>query len=114
MNRRAFLATSTAGAAAATLHVAGAATLPPTSETGVPLQPSGSAELPLGPLPNSRYPDQHIEALDSKRFKGSPGTGAVERVATGFRWAEGTGRWGTERSEPRGAWGAEPAERPHP
>ena len=89
MNRRAFLATSTAGAAAATLHVAGAATLPPTSETGVPLQPSGSAELPLGPLPNSRYPDQHIEALDSKRFKGSPGTGAVERVATGFRWAEG-------------------------
>jgi gluconolactonase len=30
----------------------------------------------------------HIEALD-KSFKGSAGTGAVERVATGFRWAEG-------------------------
>jgi gluconolactonase len=44
--------------------------------------------MPLGPLPGSRYPDPHIEILD-KRFKGSPGTGAVERVATGFRWAEG-------------------------
>jgi gluconolactonase len=30
----------------------------------------------------------HIESLD-KRFKGSVTTGAVERVATGFRWAEG-------------------------
>jgi gluconolactonase len=39
-------------------------------------------------LPNSRYPDTHIEILD-KRFKGSVGTGAVERVATGLRWAEG-------------------------
>ena len=45
--------------------------------------------LPLGPLPGSRYPDPHIEAIDRKRFKGSPGTGAVERVAAGFRWAEG-------------------------
>jgi len=34
------------------------------------------------------YPDTHVEALD-KRFKGSVGTGAVERVATGFRWTEG-------------------------
>jgi gluconolactonase len=39
-------------------------------------------------LPNSRYPDSHIESLDH-RFTGSVGTGAVERVATGFRWAEG-------------------------
>jgi sugar lactone lactonase YvrE len=39
-------------------------------------------------LLNTRYPDSHIESLD-KRFKGSVGTGAVERVATGFRWAEG-------------------------
>jgi gluconolactonase len=44
--------------------------------------------LPLGPLPSTHYPDTHFEALD-KRFKGSVGTGAVERVATGFRWAEG-------------------------
>jgi gluconolactonase len=62
--------------------------VPPIGETGVPLTVSPSARLPLGPLPGSRYPDQHIEALD-KRFKGRAGPGAVERVATGFRWAEG-------------------------
>jgi gluconolactonase len=85
MNRRAFLAASAATAAAA-VTTANAATEGPFGETGVPLVPS--EPLPLGPLPNSRYPDPHIESLD-KRFKGSPGTGAVERVATGFRWAEG-------------------------
>jgi gluconolactonase len=61
---------------------------PPSAQTGVPLPLSPAERLPLGPLPGSRYPDPHIESLD-KRFKGSPGTGAVERVATGFRWAEG-------------------------
>jgi gluconolactonase len=89
MNRRSFLATSAAGAtAAASLSIAKAAeTLRPPGETGVPdWHPE---RLPLGPLQDSRYPDKHIEALDPKRFKGSPGTGAVERVATGFRWAEG-------------------------
>nr|WP_294501101.1 SMP-30/gluconolactonase/LRE family protein [uncultured Rhodopila sp.] len=90
MNRRAFLASSAAGAsAAATLQIAAAAQVPPTGETGVPLWPTGGDRLPLGPLLDSRYPDSHIEALDAKRFKGSPGTGAVERVATGMRWAEG-------------------------
>ena len=90
MNRRAFLATSTVGAtAAATLQFAAAAQVPPPGETGVPLTVPTSEKLPLGPLPNSRYPDTHIEVIDAKRFKGSPGTGAVERVATGFRWAEG-------------------------
>jgi len=84
MNRRAFLAATAATAAAA--KSANAATEGPFGETGVPLHSSQS--LPLGPLPDSRYPDTHIESLD-KRFKGSPGTGAVERVATGFRWAEG-------------------------
>ncbi len=64
------------------------ATEPPSGATGVPNTPRGDLQLPLGPLPGSRYPDPHIELLD-KRFKGSPGTGAVERVATGFRWAEG-------------------------
>ena len=88
MNRRAFLATSAAAATATTLKVAAAATEGPFGETGVPLPVPGFERLPLGPLPNSRYPDVHIESLD-KRFKGSPGTGAVERVATGFRWAEG-------------------------
>ena len=89
MNRRAFLATSAASATAATLNAAAAATEGPFGETGVPLAVRGSERLPLGPLPGSRYPDPHIEALDKKRFKGSVGTGAVERIATGFRWAEG-------------------------
>ena len=83
MDRRAFLAAS---ATAVAVTAANAATEGPFGESGVPLR---SAErLPLGPLPNSRYPDTHIEILD-KRFKGSVGTGAVERVATGLRWAEG-------------------------
>jgi gluconolactonase len=87
MNRRTFLAASTAGAAAVAFE-ASAATEPLLGETGVPVRDTGNLELPLGPLAGSRYPDPHIESLD-KRFKGSPGTGAVERVATGFRWAEG-------------------------
>jgi len=64
------------------------ALVPPHGQTCAPLPVSAAERLPLGPLPGSRYPDPHIEALD-KRFKGSPGTGAVERIATGFRWAEG-------------------------
>ena len=64
------------------------ALVPPHGQTCAPLPVSTAERLPLGPLPVSRYPDPHIEALD-KRFKGSPGTGAVERIATGFRWAEG-------------------------
>jgi gluconolactonase len=89
MDRRGPPATSTLEATAATRQHAAAAEVLPTSETGVPLPVPHSAQLPLGPLPGSRYPDTHIEALDAKRFKGSPGSGGVERVATGFRWAEG-------------------------
>jgi gluconolactonase len=44
--------------------------------------------LPLGNLPDSRYPDPHIERLDP-RFIYRQGNAAVERIATGFRWAEG-------------------------
>ncbi len=44
--------------------------------------------LPLGPLPDTRYPDPHIESLD-KRFVYRQGNAAVERIASGFRWAEG-------------------------
>jgi gluconolactonase len=88
MNRRAFLAATAATATVATVKVAGAATEGPFGETGDPLMATGEARLPLGPLPNSRYPDVHVESLD-KRFKGSAGTAAVERIATGFRWAEG-------------------------
>src|SRR5437763_12039177 len=45
-------------------------------------------ELPLGPLPGTRYPDARIEVLD-RRFKYKIGNAAIERVATGFRWCEG-------------------------
>jgi gluconolactonase len=62
--------------------------VPPPGQTAIPLLVSPTERFSLGPLPGSRYPDLHIETLD-RRFKGSPGTGAVERVATGFRWAEG-------------------------
>ncbi|HTU55435.1 MAG TPA: SMP-30/gluconolactonase/LRE family protein, partial [Acetobacteraceae bacterium] len=47
--------------------------------------PAGN--LPLGHLSGTRYPDARIEVLD-KRFP-RQGNAAVERVATGFRWAEG-------------------------
>src|SRR5215469_5290742 len=45
-------------------------------------------ELPLGPLPGTRYPDPRIEVLD-RRFKAKIGNAAIERVATGLRWCEG-------------------------
>ena len=88
MNRRLFLAASTATATVGALKAATAATEPLLGETGDALRAAGDLRLPLGPLQGTRYPDPHVEALD-KRFKGSVGTGAVERVATGFRWAEG-------------------------
>lgn len=44
--------------------------------------------LALGDLPNWRYPDARVEAID-KRFKYKVGNAAIERIATGFRWAEG-------------------------
>jgi gluconolactonase len=70
MDRRSFL-TAAGGAAAAAL-------LPPSA---------GAQELPLGPLAGTRYPDPRIESLD-RRFKGI-GNAAIERIATGYRWAEG-------------------------
>jgi gluconolactonase len=89
MNRRNFLAASAATATAAvSLKAQADPPAPPFGETADPLVVPREERLPLGPLPNSRYPDPHIEALD-KSFKGSAGTGAVERIATGLRWAEG-------------------------
>lgn len=44
--------------------------------------------LPLGHLPGTRYPDPRIEPLD-RRFTYRQGNAAIERIATGFRWAEG-------------------------
>src|ERR1051326_2110479 len=48
----------------------------------------GNMSLPLGNLPDTRYPDPRIESLD-KRFRYKQGNAAIERIATGFRWAEG-------------------------
>lgn len=44
--------------------------------------------LPLGNLADTRYPDPRIERLDP-RFVYQQGNAAIERIATGFRWAEG-------------------------
>ncbi len=45
------------------------------------------SQLPLGPLAGTRYPDPRIEKLD-KRFP-KQGNAGIDRIATGFRWAEG-------------------------
>ena len=72
MDRRGFLATAGGALAAAALVSSHA----------------GADELPLGPLPGTRYPDPRVEVLDPK-FKYRIGNTAIERIATGFRWAEG-------------------------
>ncbi len=74
MNKRQFLISSAnaLAGAAATLAV-----------------PTGAARATVrdwGNLPH--YPDPDIEALD-KRFTFNVGTGAIERIATGYRWCEG-------------------------
>jgi gluconolactonase len=71
MQRRVFLA-GAAGAAAGLALRSGAASAQP---------------LPLGPLAGTRYPDPRIEALDP-RFR-RIGNTTIERIATGFQWAEG-------------------------
>ena len=87
MHRRAFLVASAAATATANVRVAAAAE-GPAGATAAPLPVPESQRLPLGPLANSHYPDSHIETLD-KRFRGNVWEGALERVATGLRWAEG-------------------------
>src|SRR4051812_14760003 len=72
MDRRAFVKGAT-GALAATAFAS---------------KPAGADELPLGPLPGTRYPDLRIEVLD-QRFKYRIGNAYIERIATGSRWAEG-------------------------
>ena len=93
MDRRVYLGAMAAGATATALQASAATTERPLGETGVPLQ--GSEPLPLGPLPGGRYPDPHVESLKAqgrlrtKRVSGLRATMAVERIATGMRWAEG-------------------------
>src|ERR1700726_2889628 len=81
-------------ATAVTVKAAWAASVTPFGQTGAPT-PS-TDPLPLGPLPGSRYPDSHLESLKKPKVSFGPtdfpafaGTMAVERVATGTRWAEG-------------------------
>src|ERR1700693_5375158 len=88
--------TAALAATAVTMTAAGAATVTPFGQTGAPT-PSTNP-LPLGPLPGSRYPDSHLESLKKPKVSFGPadfpafaGTMAVERVATGMRWAEGPG-----------------------
>jgi gluconolactonase len=95
VNRRNLLRGAAAIATTAvTVKAASAATVTPFGETGVPAR--STERLPLGPLSGSRYPDSHLESLKKPKVSFGPsgfpafaGTMAVERVATGFRWAEG-------------------------
>src|SRR5216683_574916 len=81
-------------ATAITMKAASAATVTPFGQTGATTL--STDPLPLGPLPGGRYPDSHLESLKKPKVSFGPsgfpafaGTMAVERVATGFRWAEG-------------------------
>jgi gluconolactonase len=95
VDRRGLLKTAAALAAtAATMKAASAATVTPFGQTGAPTR--STDPLRLGPLPGSRYPDSHLESLKKPEVSFGPagfpafaGTMAVERVATGMRWAEG-------------------------
>src|SRR5579859_7480824 len=94
LDRRALMKGAGALAATAmTMAGASAATVTPFGETGAPT--TSTDPLPLGPLPGSRYPDSHLESANPKvsfgpaGFPAFAGTSAVERIATGMRWAEG-------------------------
>lgn len=64
MQRRTFLAGTTVAAAASVLG------------------PANADLLPLGDLPNWRYPDPRVEVLE-KRFTARIGNAAIEQIATG-------------------------------
>lgn len=97
VNRRKLIkgAAAIAATVAVTTKAAAAVTERPFGEFGVPTP--NTDPLPLGPLPGSIYPDPHIESMKKPQgpsfgptgFPAFAGTSAVERIATGFRWAEG-------------------------
>jgi gluconolactonase len=95
LDRRTLLRGATVLATTAvTMKAASAASVAPLGQTGAPTL--STDPLPLGPLPGSRYPDSRLESLKKPKVSFGPagfpafaGTMAVERVATGFRWAEG-------------------------
>src|SRR5262249_30143058 len=80
-------------ATAVSMTADSAATRTQLGQRGSPTRPT--IPLPLGPLPGSRYPDARLESaaptlsFGPANFPAFAGTMAVERVATGFRWAEG-------------------------
>jgi gluconolactonase len=95
-NRRRLMKGAAAFAATAvTASAASAETMRPFGQTGAPTR--HTEPLPLGPLPGSRYPDPRLQSAQKSTkptfgppgFPAFAGTSAVERVATGFRWAEG-------------------------
>ena len=76
------------------MKTASAASVAPLGQTGAPT--TATQPLPLGPFPGARYPDARLESMKKPEVSFGPsgfpafaGTMAVERVATGFRWAEG-------------------------
>src|SRR5262245_51268349 len=93
--RKILTGTAVLAASAVTASAANAASVAPLGQTGAPTP--ASEPLPLGPLPGSRYPDPRLEpgkkaskpTFGPNGFPAFAGTMAVERVATGFRWAEG-------------------------
>ena len=96
-NRRQLIkgAAAIAATTAASTKATAAVTERAFGEFGVPTP--NTDPLPLGPLPGSIYPDPHIESMKKPQgpsfgptgFPAFAGTSAVERIATGFRWAEG-------------------------
>jgi len=96
IDRRKILAgTAALATSAVAATAAGAATVAPLGQTGAPTRQTD--RLPLGPLSGGRYPDSHLEMAKkpskptfggTSGFPAFAGTMAVERVATGFRWAE--------------------------
>jgi gluconolactonase len=62
------------------IFLAGAAA----TAAGLAVKSVAADTLPLGDLPNWRYPDPRVEVLD-QRFRYKVGNAAIERIATGFR-----------------------------
>ena len=94
MHRRAFLTATAAAATAVTLKAASAASVTPLGETGVPgkgTEPLPSGRCPVGAIriSMSNCLKKPKGAFGASGFPAFAGTMAVERIATGFRWAEG-------------------------
>jgi gluconolactonase len=67
-------------------HTFSAATASPHATSATPAAGYPAERWPLSPV---RYPDPAIQVLDPRFAKYRLGNAAVERLASGFRWAEG-------------------------